>query len=69
MAIYFLREGGSFDRRDYSCLFCNRMFAERRELNEHYLEEHSEAFSEEELIMAASRRAQVIGDKASSNSL
>ena len=60
MAIYFMTEGGGVERRDHTCLFCERIFPERKALNEHYLEEHSIAFSAEELIMAAARRDVVV---------
>jgi len=59
MAIYFMTDG-SVQRRDHTCLFCERAFPARKALNEHYLDEHSVAFSMEELIMAAARRDEVV---------
>ena len=61
MAIYFMTEGGGVESRDHTCLFCERTFPERRALSEHYLDEHSVAFSSEELMAAASRDAVVTG--------
>jgi len=60
MAIYFMTEGGGVERRDHTCVFCERRFPQRKALSEHYLDEHSVAFSSEELIMAAARRDAVV---------
>jgi len=57
LAIYFLSEGGTVERRTFRCLFCDAVFDERKVLNMHYIDTHSAAFSIEELMMAAARRA------------
>lgn len=57
LAIYFLSEGGTIERRDFRCLFCDAVFDERKVLNMHYIDAHSAAFSTEELILAAARKA------------
>jgi len=69
LAIYFLSEGGSVERRDFRCLFCEAVFDERRVLNLHYIDAHSPAFSAGELIMAAARRAHEVAETAGSASL
>lgn len=68
LAIYFLSEGGSVERRDFRCLFCEAVFDERKVLNLHYIDAHSPAFSAEELIMAAARRAHEVADTVGSAS-
>jgi hypothetical protein len=40
-----------------SCLYCEHLFKEKQQLNLHYLFAHEAAFSEEELSMARSARA------------
>ncbi len=57
------------ERHDFRCLFCEAVFDERKVLNLHYIDIHSEAFSTEELIMAASRRAYELAHADSSASL
>jgi wyosine [tRNA(Phe)-imidazoG37] synthetase (radical SAM superfamily) len=57
MAIYFLTKGGSVERCEHRCLFCDCAFGERKALSLHYFEVHSPAFSVEELVMAAAKRA------------
>ena len=57
MAIYFLTNGGSVEWFEHRCLFCDGVFRARKALSAHYLEAHSSAFSVEELVMAAARRA------------
>jgi len=69
LAIYFLSEGGSVERRDFRCLFCEAVFDERKVLNLHYVDAHSSAFSAEELIMAAARTAQEVAEMGGSASL
>ncbi len=69
LAIYFLSEGGTVDRRDFRCLFCDMVFGERKMLNVHYIDAHSAAFSVEELIMAAARRAREVAQTGGSASL
>jgi hypothetical protein len=60
MAIYFLTKGGRVERCEHRCLFCDGVFGERKALSAHYLEVHSSAFSVEELVMAAARRAREV---------
>ena len=69
LAIYFLSEGGSVERRDFRCLFCEAVFDERKVLNLHYVDAHSPAFSAEELIMAAARRAHQVAEMGDAASL
>ena len=69
VAIYFLTDGAVVERHDFRCLFCDAVFDERKVLNLHYLDAHSPAFSAEELIMAASRRAHEVRDTGGSGSL
>ncbi len=69
VAIYFLSEGGVVERHDFRCLFCEALFGERKVLNLHYLDAHSSAFSLEELIKAASRRAHQVSNVVGSPSL
>lgn len=69
VAIYFLSEGGVVERHDFHCLFCEAVFGERKVLNLHYLDAHSSAFSLEELIRAASRRAHQVSNVVSSLSI
>jgi len=69
LAIYFLSEGGTVERRDFRCLFCDVVFDERKVLNLHYIDAHSVAFSAEELIMAAARRAHEVAQTGGSASL
>lgn len=57
MPVYFL---GDLKRPlpiTMRCVYCDHLFKERQELNLHYLTAHEEAFSEEELLMAHSARA------------
>ena len=65
MAIYFITDQGRMEQRGHTCLFCEQTFADRKDLNAHYFDEHSVAFSSEELVKAAARRAQVMADRAS----
>lgn len=60
MGIYFLIDLHGAEQEDWQCLYCERSFKERRTLNEHYVAAHEEAFSEEELNMARSRRSELI---------
>jgi hypothetical protein len=69
VAIYFLSDGAVVERHDFRCLFCEAVFDERKVLNLHYLDVHSPAFSTEELIMAASRRAREVSGTGGSASL
>lgn len=57
MAVYFVGDLRRTIQADLRCLYCELSFKERNELNLHYLSAHEEAFSEEELSMARSRRA------------
>jgi hypothetical protein len=67
MAIYFLAEGGSIEGSNYYCLFCHASFGDRSALNVHYFQEHSGAFSAEELVMAAARRAHGVAHHGNSD--
>ncbi|GEM_PF-1368034 len=59
MGVYFLRDLGQIERVDFQCLFCEVSLESRQMLNRHYLAEHAAAFTEEELTLARSRRAQL----------
>lgn len=59
MGVYFLKDLDQFERVNFRCLFCEGFFESRQALNAHYLTKHPEAFTEEELVMARSRRAQL----------
>jgi len=54
LGVYFLTSSTG-PRRGYQCLYCEGLFEGKRILDEHYLEAHEEAFSQEELDMARSR--------------
>jgi hypothetical protein len=60
MAIYFLTDNGAVEKREFTCLFCNVAFDERKTLNQHYLEAHPSAFSTEKMITASARRPYVV---------
>jgi len=49
-------------QRDWRCLYYYRPFEGRTALSEHYLSNHEEAFSAEELNMARSRRTRLMHD-------
>jgi len=57
MGIYFLRDLGQIERRLFQCLFCEVPFETRQLLNDHYLTDHAQAFTEPELKVARSGRA------------
>ena len=56
LAIYFFNGTGGMKTRFFRCVFCERLFGQKRSLNTHYFEAHGSAFSEEELSMASVRR-------------
>ena len=55
MGVYFVGAAQSAQRQIIRCLFCDHSFKDRSMLNEHYLTEHIEAFSEAELRTAFSQ--------------
>lgn len=59
MGVYFLKDLDQIQKLNFRCLFCEDFFESRRALNSHYLTVHTEAFTEEELVMARSRRARL----------
>jgi hypothetical protein len=65
MGVYFLRDLGHTGKVYFQCLFCELAFESRQVLNRHYLTGHTEAFTEEELSMARSRRAQLSDQQSS----
>lgn len=59
MGVYFLRDLSQAQKPDFQCLFCEASLESRLVLNQHYLAKHAEAFTDEELVMARSRRTQL----------
>jgi hypothetical protein len=57
LGIRFPLARSSLKVEDPRCLYCDEIFEEKRALNIHYFQAHSSAFSSEELLMAAARRA------------
>jgi hypothetical protein len=57
-----MRDINTVVERDWRCLYCERVFEGRTPLSEHYLSNHVEAFSAEELNMARSRRTRIMQD-------
>ena len=59
MAVHFAGDMWRTVEVQFRCLYCECPFKERRELNDHYLSVHEEAFTEEELSMARAQRARL----------
>jgi hypothetical protein len=57
LAVYFVGDLRRTIQADLRCLYCERRFKERQEMNVHYLTTHEEAFTEEELCVARSQKA------------
>ena len=59
MPVFFAVDTWKNLQTEFKCLYCEHVFKQRGELNVHYLSEHEEAFSEEELMLARGERARI----------
>jgi len=62
MGIFFVNELTGTIKENLRCLFCERAFGTKRILDVHYLTDHEQAFTEEELKAARSRHSQRLQD-------
>jgi len=62
MGVYFMTNWHQARRRQWRCLFCESLFDSRSTLNDHYLDEHESAFTEEELSMARLQHTHQVQD-------